>query len=81
MEDREAELPCRNGESVARGLPSQVQGSQGRVENVVSDRSGLSEEHRLTTRRLGSGPTVALFKAHQNIKAVCLSSGTLSIEA
>lgn len=72
MEDREAELPCRNGESVARGLPSWVQGSQGRVENAVSDRSGLSEEHGLATRRLGSGPAAALFKAYQSIKAVCV---------
>ena len=38
----------RSQESMRRGLPSWVQGSQGRIQNLVSDNSGLSVGGGLT---------------------------------
>lgn len=74
IEDRDAQPPCeRSGRVWPRGLPNCVQGSQGRIQNLVIDNLELQSGGRLTTRRIGSSPVIVVFKAYQNIKALCLS--------
>lgn len=52
---------CRSQEEcILTGL-NWVQGSQGRIQNIGSDNSGLSEEGGLATWRLESGSATELF--------------------
>lgn len=56
---------------MAKLVSPRVQGSQGRIENLVSNNSGLSAGDGLTAWRLKSGPPLALLKAYQKI-SVCV---------
>lgn len=57
------------GKNSLRRLPYLVQGSQVRIQDLVSNNSGLSVGGRLDKWGLGSGPTIELFQGLQNIKA------------
>jgi hypothetical protein len=74
-------MPCRSQERAApRGLPDWVQGSKDGIQGLGSSNSGILEEGALTMWRIGNGPTFELFKAYQNINAVCVCLSFRNLE-